>query len=129
MRKVILVVGLIGLAACSEPSTYRPYVDLPGSNRTTEQYEVDVKACQQRVRMVSRAPRDAGEWALYGAAVGASAGAIGGAVTAGNIGTAAGIGAGIGASAGALYAVGGDYYAMVADMQNCMTAKGYVVLG
>jgi len=91
MRKIAVIVGLAWLAACSEPATYRPTVDLRASNKTAEQYDADVKACQGRASPVGNFTRETGDWKVYGTS--------------------------------------GDYYTMVGDMQDCMTAKGYVVLG
>jgi hypothetical protein len=91
MRKLAVVCGLLSLAACAEPVTYRPYVDLPGSGKTQAQYEADVKACQGRTHSPGSFTRESGDSMAYG--------------------------------------LGGDYYTMVGDMQDCMSARGYKVLG
>ena len=102
------------LAGCA---SYRPIVDMEGVN--PEQYERDLKACQEYAQQVGVA----GETAT-GSAVGAAVGGAISAVAGWDVGRGAGVGAVTGVASGGSSAASGQKQVI----NRCMTGRGYRVL-
>ncbi len=112
------------LSACAG-AQYQPVVDMRG--HTEAAYDRDLAACQETAstaRNNTNIAEDAGMGAVGGAGIGAVAGAIGG---------APGLGAGVGALAGLLgtgaYEEGKTENREQRIVKNCMSDRGYTVLG
>jgi outer membrane lipoprotein SlyB len=115
MKKYIALVLLaLVTAGCAG---YRPIVDMKGVNE--EQYEADLKECQQYAEQVNVA----GETAA-GAGIGAAFGAAVSAAGRGRVGPGAAVGAVTGLAAGGGRAASGQKHVI----NRCLAGRGYKVL-
>jgi hypothetical protein len=125
LKSVPVILSLaVSVSGCGG-ADFRPVIDMRG--HTEVAYQQDLAACQRQTRGVRKntdIAEEAGIGALGGAAGGAVFGAIGG---------APGLGAGVGALTGI---VGGGGYKEVETerreervVKNCMSARGYNILG
>ena len=104
---------------------YEPVVDMQGVDQ--EKYYADLQTCYGYADQVDPldifAKRFAGDL-LIGAAAGAAIGAV-----AGNAGTGAAAGSAIGATAGAIDPRETGHQRQVRIINNCLTNRGYKILG
>lgn len=105
------------LSACA---THRPVIDTKGVDMNA--YNTDLTECQKYAEQINPAATAAG-----GAAAGAIFGALLGAAIGGR--GAAGYGAGIGAAQGTGAGAAGGAGKQIQIINNCMTGRGYRVLG
>jgi outer membrane lipoprotein SlyB len=112
------------LSACAG-ADYRPVVDMSGHSEA--KYDRDLAACQQTAR-TARNNTDIAEDAGLGAAGGGALGLVGGAIGGNPL-----LGLGVGALAGGV-GVGGYEESKTENreeriVKNCMSARGYRILG
>lgn len=118
MKKWIALISLVSLALLATGCAgYRPIVDMKGVDK--EQYEKDLKECQEYAEQVNVA----GETAA-GGAIGAGIGGAIGAVSSGRVGVGAAVGAIAGTATGAGKATGGQKQVI----NRCLAGRGYRVL-
>ena len=120
---VVLATALF-LSACAG-ADYRPVVEMSGHSEAA--YDRDLAACQQTAR-TARNNTDIAEDAGLGAAGGGALGLVGGAIGGNPL-----LGLGVGALAGGV-GVGGYEEAKTENreeriVKNCMSARGYRILG
>lgn len=118
MNKTLAAVT--ALALLSGCATHVPVIDTKDVNMTT--YRNDLTECQafaEQVNPVATAAGGAAAGAVFGALLGAAIGGRG----------AAGYGAGVGAAQGTGYGAAGGASKQVSIINNCMTGRGYRVLG
>jgi hypothetical protein len=117
--KKILAIGLIA-ALASGCATHQPVVDTKGVDMNA--YTVDLAECQkyaEQINPAGTAAAGAGAGALFGALLGAAIGGRGSAGYGARIGAAQGVGAGAAGGAGK----------QIQIINNCMSGRGYRVLG
>jgi outer membrane lipoprotein SlyB len=123
MKKTIIVILCSAmLAGCA---TYRPICDMRGIDRN--QYEQDLKECQQYAEQVSPG-QSAGAGALIGGALGAATGLVVGAILNVKPGQLAALGAAVGGMGGATRAGAGAAMNQQQIIKTCMANRGYSVL-
>ena len=128
MRVVPLVVALGTLAACTAAQqNYEPLVDLKASGRSWEEYNADLRECQELAS--KRNPvTDTAKKTAIGAAAGAATGTVIGAI-AGRPAHGLWQGAALGGLAGLGYGLYSSNEAQQEAVMNCLRGRGYVVVG
>lgn len=111
------------LAACAQ--SYEPVVDMEGVN--PNKYQSDLATCRGYAEKVDAAGNGATD-TLLGAGIGAAAGAALGAIG-GNAGGGALIGTTIGGLGGGGTGVADSVARQKTIINNCLTKRGYTVLG
>lgn len=117
-----LSLGLL-LSACA--SSYQPVVDFNGVDRY--QYEADLSECRVIADQID-STEEAGTSTLIGTGIGAAMGAALGAI-AGDPGTGAAMGATAGGLGGGVKGAGQAENRKKTIINNCLTNRGYAVLG
>lgn len=118
--KTTAITAVALLALLSGCATHVPVIDTKGVDMNA--YTTDLGECQKYAEQINPAANAAG-----GAAAGAIFGALLGAAIGGR--GAAGYGAGIGAAQGTGYGAAGGAGKQIAIINNCMSGRGYRVLG
>lgn len=121
----VLATALFLSACAGGGADYRPVVDMSGHSEAA--YDRDLAACQQTAH-TARNNTDIAEDAGLGAAGGGALGLVGGAIGGNPL-----LGLGVGALAGGV-GVGGYEEAKTENreervVKNCMSARGYRILG
>ena len=113
----------LGAAACAQ--SYRPIVDMQGVDEA--RYEADLAECRNYAQQVSPAG-DAVSGGLVGGLIGAAVGsAVGAAV--GNVASGAVVGGAAGGATGVAAGGSRGYSRQKTVINNCLSGRGYRVLG
>ena len=133
-KNVMLVLtGALLLSGCATNSnqpvidikSYKPVVDTKGADMT--KYDQDLAECRELAQQVT-VGGDTATGALIGAGLGAAIGAAAGAIS-GDPGMGAAIGASTGGIGGGATGYGGGIQRQITIINNCLSGRGYKVLG
>lgn len=125
MKRILTIVGLLSLSACSMAEYYHPVVDMKGVDGG--KYQTALAECRgyaDQVDVISDSFTGVAVGGLGGAMLGAAVGSVGG-----NAGGGAALGASLGGAAN-----GGTIYQnaqqrQIQIIQKCLKKRGFDVLG